>query len=277
MASHYDILPTILDLEGLPTPASVDGTSLKPILFGEESTVHTYVYGEETAIEPQYSIRDQQYKLIESLRTGRVQCFNSTNDPGEKRDICFQIPRVAGQLKQALDIHIQKMIDQAKFYPDWKDNVALAVVEQRDTRGLLDLAPDDQTVTTDSSEPWIQLNGQIWQLSPDSRNCEDACYWAPPGPKTASVVWRFDTPLIGEYEVSIKYGGSDPPGQVFATNANFTVQFKGGTLSFTVDQNQNQGRWNVLGRVYDPIQVGLTNQADGPVVAGAVRFVRTGK
>jgi hypothetical protein len=234
-------------------------------------------YAEETAIEPQYSIRNQQYKLIESLRTGKVQCFDNINDPEEQRDICFQIPREAAQLKQALDIHLKDMIAQAKSYSDWENNVALAVIEQRDSRSLRDLAPAEQVITTDSGEPWIQLNGRIWSLSDHLQNCEDACYWAPPGPSDASAIWRFDTPLIGKYQVLIKYGRSSLSEQRFATNANFTVRFKGGTLSFPIDQNRNQGQWNVLSTFDDPIQVELNNQADGPVVAGAVRFTRVEK
>jgi hypothetical protein len=61
---------------------------------------------------------------------------------------------------------------------------------------------------------------------------------------------------------------------MLATDANFTVHFKGGTLSFPMDQSQGQGRWNVLGRFHDPVGVELTNRASGPVVAGKVRFVR---
>ena len=80
--------------------------------------------------------------------------------------------------------------------------------------------------------------------------------------------------MIGDYEVSLWYTGGSDPGQKLATDANFTVRFKGGTLSFPVDQSQGQDRWNVLGRFHDPVAVELTNRASGPVVAGTVRFVR---
>ena len=68
IVSEYDILPTILDLENISPLPRADGKSLKPVLFGTATQVHKYVYGEETALEPQYSIRDARYKLIESLR-----------------------------------------------------------------------------------------------------------------------------------------------------------------------------------------------------------------
>ena len=88
---------------------------------------------------------------------------------------------------------------------------------------------------------------------------------------SATVVWRFDTPMTGEYDVFIRYGDL---GRLQAKKAVYTVRFKGGTLSLPIDQNRNQNQWMLLGRFRDPISVELTNLADGPVVAGAVRFHR---
>jgi arylsulfatase A-like enzyme len=271
--SHYDLLPTILELENLPPVSPADGTSLKGVLLGTSSHAHEYLYGEETSLEPQYSVRDERYKLIESLRSGKIQCFDTAIDPDEKRDVCADLPRQAADLKHALDVHIQAMIREAKAYPDWEDNIALAVIEQRESKALLALAPGDLTISPDSGAE-SQLSSPLWWLSADSPDCPGLCYWAPAGPDTASMVWRFDTPMIGDYEISISYGGTGDAAKSLATNANFTVRFKGGTLSFPIDQNRNQGRWNLLGSFHDPLSVELTNRADGPVVAGAVRFRR---
>jgi hypothetical protein len=273
IASHYDLLPTILDFENLPPPTPVDGTSLKAVILAHSPRAHEYVYCEETSLEPQYSIRDERYKIIESLRSGKIQCFDTGVDPNEKRDICSDIREQAASLKQALDAHIQTMIQEAKSYPDWEDNISLAVIEQRESKALRTLSPEDLTVEPGEGAD-SQLTGHLWSLSSDSRNCRGLCYWAPPGSDTASMVWRFDTPMIGDYEIFVWYGGTGQTGQSLATNANFTLRFKGGTLSFPIDQNRNQGKWNLLGRFHDPLDVELTNRADGPVVAGAVRFRR---
>ena len=141
LAAHYDLLPTIFDLEGLPIPSQVDGKSLKPILDGSATEVNRYVYGEVSLLEPQYSIRDQRYKLIESLRSGRIQCFDLLTDPGENHDVCDALPAVAAELKQALDAHLQYMVAKAKSFSDWENNQSLAVIEQRDSRALQTLAP----------------------------------------------------------------------------------------------------------------------------------------
>jgi hypothetical protein len=266
-------LPTVLDLENLPAPEHVDGTSLKPLISGRAAKVHDYVFGEETAVEPQYSVRDERYKLIESMRSGRVQCFDNQNDPDEKRDVCADAPQIAAELKRVLDQHIQAMIQEAKSYPDWENNAALAVFEQRDSKSLLSLAPKDQTVEPASSDILLQVNPG-WSLSTDHHNCPGLCYWAPPGSGEVSALWRSDTDMIGDYMISIRYGGTGKPDQKLATNADFTVRFKGGSFSFPIDQNLNQGRWDSIGRFHDPISVELTNRADGIVVSGAVRFLR---
>jgi len=268
LVSHYDVLPTLMDLEGLSAPANLDGTSLKPIFLGQASSVHHYLFGEESVLTPQYSVRDARYKLIETLRTGEIQCFDNQTDPGEAEDICGQIPRKAAELKHELDLHIQAMIGKAKSYPDWENNQALAVLEQRDSKALEAMTPPELSVNGD-----VQLTGRAWRAVEGATDSQGSDYWAPPGPGTATALWRADD-LIGDYEVSLWYTGGSDPGQKLASDANFTVRFKGGTLSFPIDQSQGQGRWNLLGRFRDPVDVELTNRASGPVVAGTVRFVR---
>jgi arylsulfatase A-like enzyme len=277
LAAHYDLLPTILDLEGLPIPKQVDGKSLKPVLDGNAAEVNQYVYGEVSIIQPQYSIRNQRYKLIESLRSGRIQCFDLLMDPGENQDVCDAIPAVAAELKQALDAHLQYMVAKAKSFSDWENNQSLAIVEQRDSKPLQALAADELTVNAPAGGARLQVTGRLWSVSKDPSKCQGQCLWAPPGPGTASVIWRFDTPLTGDYEVSVWYGNTGKPDQTLATDANFIVHFRGGSLAFPVDQNLNQGQWNVLGRFHDPTDVELTNRANGIVVAGTVKFTSVSK
>ncbi len=274
LAAHYDLLPTIFDLEGLPIPKQVDGRSLKPVLEGSATQVNPYVYGEVTVLEPQYSIRSERYKLIETLPSGGIECFDLLTDPGESHDVCDTLPAVAAELKGALDAHLQYMVAKAKSFADWENNPSLAVVEQRDSRALQALAPRELTLGFPSAAVHLQLSGGAWSLAKNPCNCLEQCAWAPPGPATASATWRFDTPLTGDYEVSVWYGNTGEPRERLATDANFIVHFRGGSLAFPIDQNQNQGKWNLLGRVHDPRDVELNNRADGIVVAGAIKFTR---
>lgn len=273
LVSHYDVLPTLLDLEDMAVCPNLDGVSLKPIFSGRATSVHPYLFAEESILIPQYSVGDTQYKLVETLRTGEIQCFDNQTDPGETADICGQIPQKAAELKRELDSHIQAMIAKARSYPDWENNQALAVLEQRDSKPLEMLTPRELSIAP-SESAHFQLTGRSWKLVHGTANSQELDFWAPPGPGTASAIWRSDTPLIGDYDISLRYAGGTDKEQDLATDANFTVRFRGGTLSFPIDQNQGQDRWQILGRFHDPFAVELTNRASGPVVAGTIRFVR---
>lgn len=269
LAGQYDLLPTILSLESLPLPKLTDGKSLLPVLTGKAEQVNDYVYGEETAQTPQYSIRNMRYKVIETMRTGGVQCFDVKVDPDEQTSICGLIPRVAAQLKAALDKHITQMVRQAHSYSDWQHNQALAVLEQRDTPQLEKLAP--QHIEIGDVGAQFQLTGRsLWRLSPHG------IFWAPPGNGSAWTRWRFDTPMIGLYRIAVRWKRAPEAGQQLATHAEFLVRFKGGTRGFVVNLNDapEGNSWLALGEFHDPISVKLTNRADGPIVAGRVRFER---
>ena len=269
LAGHYDLVPTILSLEGLPLPKLADGKTLLPVLKGTANEVHHYVYSEETALTPQYAIRGQRYKLIETMRSGTIQCFDLQVDPNEQASICDQIPEEASRLKATLDEHIARMVREAHSFPDWQHNQALAVLEQRDTPQLKELSPQTVEMNTDDGE--FQLTDRsLWRLSPNG------VFWVPKGDGSAWGRARFDTPTVGEYEVALRWEHPEAVGQRLATNANFLLRFKGGSRSFVVDLNNPPRRngWLLLGNFHDPISVTLSNRANGPIVAGAVRFVR---
>ena len=50
----------------------------------------------------------------------------------------------------------------------------------------------------------------------------------------------------GNYQVSVWY----PQGTNRANNVPYTVSFNGGSLTYSVNQQANGGRWNVLGTFY---------------------------
>lgn len=274
LVSNYDILPTIMSLENLPIPAQADGVSLKPVIEGGSiKAPHQYLFAEETNLKPQYSVRDNRYKVIETMPTGTIQCFDEATDSQELHSVCAQIPQKASELKAVLDKHIQKMIEQARSYADWKNNPALAVLEQRDSGTLKTLSLPSLMISPPGG-PHFQLSGRAWSLDHASNNFRKFAYWAPSGPADASAIWRSDTPLIGDYKISVWYGSIEESGIKQATDAAYTVHFKGGSLSFPVDQTQDQGEWRMIGVIHDPTYVELTNRANGAVVAGAVKFVK---
>lgn len=90
-----DIMPTMLDAAGVPTPESVDGCSVLPLLRGETAGWREYLHGEHSACySPQqenHYVTDGHEKLIWLPRNGnRVQFFNLDDDPLETRDLAAE-------------------------------------------------------------------------------------------------------------------------------------------------------------------------------------------
>ena len=276
LVSNYDIVPTIMGLDHLPAPAKTDGANLSAVIQGKaEAPPHKYIFAEESNLIPQYSVRSDRYMLIETMPSGQIQCFDEAADWHEVHSICKQIPEQAAELKSVLDEHIQDEVKQAQSYPDWKDNFGLAILQGRDSTNLKMLAHAD-TVVNAAGGASYQLAGSAWRMDKASNNLGHFAYWAPAGDGSTYVNYRSDTPFIGDYRVSVWYGSIDDPHVKQATNANYTVHFKGGSMSFPVDQQKGQGMWQSLGVFHDPTFVTLTDRANGAVVAGAVRFEQVG-
>ena len=67
LVSHIDVFPTLCDLLGLPTPPTVQGRSLMPILQDQMAEVNEAVFSEVNyhgAYEPMRCVRTSRYKLI---------------------------------------------------------------------------------------------------------------------------------------------------------------------------------------------------------------------
>ncbi|NGO78156.1 DNRLRE domain-containing protein [Streptomyces sp. YC504] len=100
-------------------------------------------------------------------------------------------------------------------------------------------------------------------------------YSHPAGNGSASFSWQLNIPQEGSYEVFVRHSAMTGA----ATDAKFKVDHDGGSATKTVDQSQRSGEWISLGSysfVEDgPQKVTLTDQANGTVVADAVKLVRS--
>ncbi|MEZ5616462.1 MAG: RHS repeat-associated core domain-containing protein [Rhodocyclaceae bacterium] len=133
-----------------------------------------------------------------------------------------------------------------------------------------------------------QTNGGAWSLlgtysfgasgavsassAADGYVIADAVKFVPAGAGFDTAVW---TPnLTGTYEVHAKWTAH--PNR--ATNAQYTVAHQGGVSTVTVSQQANGGAWNPLGTYALTPQsaIALSSQANGYVIADAIRLVPTG-
>ncbi len=89
LVSHLDVLPTLLDLAGLPKPAWLQGVSLLPLLQGEVEEVRDAVFAEvswHAAFEPQRAVRTQRYKYIRRFQ-GITHVVPANMDDSPSKDV----------------------------------------------------------------------------------------------------------------------------------------------------------------------------------------------
>ncbi len=137
IASHIDIVPTLLDLSGVAAPADLrlDGRSLRPLLEGNaaswaERTLFTHNPINETNRYPG-AVRTQRYRLVRELTggpqggskakadrpPGKWQLYDMQADPGETTDLADKLPEVVAEL--------------SRQYEAWFDDISSAGLERR--------------------------------------------------------------------------------------------------------------------------------------------------
>ena len=108
-----DIVPTVLDLAGLPPDPQAEGKSLRPLLRGERPAGDRWAYAFSEsgfALDYQRSITSERYKLVyvpdagnRRIMSGReLELYDLEADPGETRNLVDERPEVAALLKRRL-------------------------------------------------------------------------------------------------------------------------------------------------------------------------------
>jgi arylsulfatase len=86
-----DVMPTILDIAGITIPDTVEGSSVLPLMTGEDTSWREFVHGEiwrvaETSSGMHY-LTDGKRKYIWFPAESREQYFNLEDDPHECHDL----------------------------------------------------------------------------------------------------------------------------------------------------------------------------------------------
>jgi len=103
----------------------------------------------------------------------------------------------------------------------------------------------------------------------------DAVMLVPPDAAPNTATWSAAIPAAGSYEVYARWTQNANR----ASNARYTVNHAGGATPVVVNQKVGGGGWYLLGTYsFDAgmASVGLTDQADGYVIADAVMFLPPG-
>lgn len=110
--SLVDIVPTVLDLIGLKTPAQVEGVSLRRCLErGKIRDGLRAVYAEAIlpatfGCGPLHGIVAGPWKYV---RAPKQELYDLDRDPGEQRNVAGKEPQVAQKLRGQLDAMLQRM------------------------------------------------------------------------------------------------------------------------------------------------------------------------
>jgi len=87
--SHVDLLPTVVDLLGLPDEFERSGSSLAPLMSGQDwpaAAIVSETFRPEARADLK-SVIAEGYKLIHDLDQDRYELYRLDDDPGELRDL----------------------------------------------------------------------------------------------------------------------------------------------------------------------------------------------
>ncbi|PRB39425.1 arylsulfatase [Arthrobacter sp. MYb23] len=112
-----DIMPTLLDLAGLPIPDSVDGRSLAPIVRGESSeAVREVLHGEHVYWgQNLHWLTDGHHKYIWGSGEGTEELFNLDADPQERHNLADD-PANLGDLPSWRQRMVETLRDREEGY-----------------------------------------------------------------------------------------------------------------------------------------------------------------
>jgi arylsulfatase A-like enzyme len=100
-----DVMPTVLDLVGLTTPKPVQGTSLLPLITGQDDGSERYAFV-QLWDESKVSLVYQDWELIRSKAGGELQLYNLREDPTEQNNLAQseQVARAADLNTRLVDL-----------------------------------------------------------------------------------------------------------------------------------------------------------------------------
>ncbi len=188
IAAHIDILPTLVDLCGLPMPATLplDGRSLVPLIEGQtegwaDRTLFTHHTRRGEVNRFPASVRTQTHRMI--VTEGGYELYNLVDDPGQETDLSADQPDIVQSLENE--------------YEDWFVDVT------KDLEGRMPLPvgyPDWPEVTLPAHE--ATLRGGVTYHGRAGWANDWITNWTS---GEDSIVWNVDVVSSGTFEISLGY------------------------------------------------------------------------
>ena len=92
VSAFWDVLPTLTDIAGAPTPQDVDGVSFMPSLVGKDQTKHDYLYWEFHESSSKQAIRRGDWKAVRLSPSADIELYDLSEDIEELHDVSDQFP-----------------------------------------------------------------------------------------------------------------------------------------------------------------------------------------
>lgn len=103
LAELRDLMPTLLDIAGIPVPEGLDGVSLLPALRGQGAAPRPHLHGEHVVFgQSMQWIRDPRWKYVWLSGDGHEQLFDLMSDPRELHDCAAAHPAEVQRLRALL-------------------------------------------------------------------------------------------------------------------------------------------------------------------------------
>jgi len=123
-----DIMPTLLDLLGIPIPQQAQGKSLLDLISGNTNLpVYQYLFGHLQEIS---FIRAKKWKFILNHETGEKELYNLQLDPGEKHNLYSEKENFAAGLQSKL----KKWEESLPCYKDKEYSFSLEIDKETQER-----------------------------------------------------------------------------------------------------------------------------------------------